>query len=98
MWRELKVESIPTGPKSICLIQLPLWGCIPPTMGDLRWHHCACSSSQRRAHHHLIEEQWGHKDGSKLASPQRSPEPVCQVEGDPGLEASRARPQMPPWL
>ena len=62
--REQKTESIPTGLQSIHPTWQPLWG------------HCACSSSQRRAHCHLIEEQQGNKDDFTLASPHSSSEPV----------------------
>ena len=62
-------------------------GCTPPTLGDLGWHLHTCSSSWRRAHCNLMEEQQGSKDDSTSASPWRDPSP----------EASGAQPKMPPW-
>ena len=49
-------------------------GCIPPTLGNLRWCHCSCSSSCRRRACHQIEGQLrGDQDDSSPASSQDSP-------------------------
>ena len=59
---------------------------VPPILGDLRWCWCNCSSSWRRAQHHLVEEQWAVKGNSSSASPWSSQEPAHHREEDPGAQ------------
>ena len=66
-------------------------GSLPSTLGNLKQCHCNCSSSQRKAQHHLIEERLALRGDSSSASPGSSPELAHQEEEDPG-----AQPKVPP--
>ena len=67
-------------------------GSIPCNPGDLRWHHCNCSSSQcKRAWHLLEEEQQALRLPFRSALSGSSPEPAPQEEEDLG-----AKPKVPP--
>ena len=61
-------------------------GSLPSTLGDLKWCHHNHSSSQRKAQHHLVEEQWALRGDSSSALPGSSPEPAPQEEEDPGAQ------------
>ena len=61
-------------------------GSLPSTLGDLKWHHCNCSSSQRKAWCCLVEEQQALRGDSSSASSGSSLESAPQEEEDPGTQ------------
>ena len=61
-------------------------GSLPCTLGDLKWCHCNHSSRQRKAQHHLVEDQWALRGDSSSALPGSSLELTPQEEEDPGAQ------------